>query len=142
MPRKKETIIRATVLYDGKVQAESRTVVVEGNRIASVTGKGVKADYEGVVTPAFIDAHCHIGMDRDGEPWQESEVNDYTHQIRPLNDPLNSVYFDDRAFTDAVDFGVLYSCVVPGSGNLVGGRAMVIRNYAKNRSEALIKDYG
>ncbi|MEN8210026.1 MAG: amidohydrolase family protein, partial [Candidatus Fermentibacteria bacterium] len=47
-----------------------------------------------------------------------------------------------RAFKDAVDFGVLYSCVVPGSGNLLGGKAKVIRNYEPNRKNAVIKDYG
>ncbi len=46
------------------------------------------------------------------------------------------------AFKDAIDFGVLYSCVVPGSGNLMGGKAMIIRNFAKNRAEALVADYG
>ena len=102
----------------------------------------MKADFAGFVTPAFIDPHSHIGLDREGEPWQESEVNDIINQIRPLNDPLNSIYFDDRAFVDAVDFGVLYSCVVPGSGNLIGGQAKIIRNFAKNRNEAFFKDYG
>jgi imidazolonepropionase-like amidohydrolase len=41
-----------------------------------------------------------------------------------------------------VDFGVLYSCIVPGSGNLLGGRAMIIKNYARHRQEALLRDYG
>ena len=142
MAKKKEIVIKAKVLYDGKTKLENKTIVVEGNKIIEVSSEKVKADYEGFVTPAFIDAHSHIGMDREGEPTQEAEVNDYTNQIRPLNDPLNSIYFDDRAFKDAVDFGVLYSCVIPGSGNLIGGRAMIIRNYAKNRDQAFIKDYG
>lgn len=142
MAKKKEIVIKAKVLYDGKTKYENKTIVIEGNKIIEVSSEKVKADYEGFVTPAFIDAHSHIGMDREGEPTQEGEVNDYTNQIRPLNDPLNSIYFDDRAFKDAVDFGVLYSCVIPGSGNLIGGRAMIIRNYAKNRDEAFVKDYG
>ena len=142
MTKKKEIIIKAKVLYDGKTKDENKTIIVKGTKISEVSSKKVKADYEGFVTPAFIDAHSHIGMDREGEPWQESELNDHTNQILPLNDPLNSIYFDDRAFVDAVDFGVLYSCVIPGSGNLIGGRAMIIRNYAKNRDKALMKDYG
>ncbi|MEA3476275.1 MAG: amidohydrolase family protein [Candidatus Cloacimonadota bacterium] len=142
MAKKKEIVIKAKVLYDGKTKYENKTIVIEGNKIIEVSSEKAKADYEGFVTPAFIDAHSHIGMDREGEPTQEAEVNDYTNQIRPLNNPLNSIYFDDRAFKDAVDFGVLYSCVIPGSGNLIGGRAMIIRNYAKNRDEAFVKDYG
>ncbi len=139
----KQTVIKATELYDGGQRFSDRKVVVEGDRIVEVSPAGdVKADYEGHVTPALIDAHSHIGMFREGEPQAEAEGNDKSAQIMPLSDPLNSIYFDDRAFTDAVDFGVLYSCVVPGSGNLVGGRARVIRNFAKNRKEALVLDYG
>ena len=142
MAEKKQIKIFAKVLFDGKKKLENRTVIIEGKEIVEISSKKMKADFEGFVTPAFIDPHSHIGLDREGEPWQESEVNDIINQIRPLNDPLNSIYFDDRAFVDAVDFGVLYSCVVPGSGNLIGGQAKIIRNFAKNRDEAFFKDYG
>ena len=142
MAEKKQIKIFAKVLFDGKKKLENRTIIIEGKEIVEISSKKMKADFEGFVTPAFIDPHSHIGLDREGEPWQESEVNDIINQIRPLNDPLNSIYFDDRAFVDAVDFGVLYSCVVPGSGNLIGGQAKIIRNFAKNRDEAFFKDYG
>jgi imidazolonepropionase-like amidohydrolase len=138
----KQLIISAEVLYDGHGKKENCSVVVEGNGIVDVVEKKMKSDYQGFVTPGFIDAHSHIGMDREGEPWTESETNDTLSQILPVNDPINSIYFDDRAFKDAVDFGVLYSCVVPGSGNILGGKAKVIRNFAPNRKTAVIKDYG
>ncbi len=138
----KQILISADVLYDGHGKQENCTVVVEGGRIADVVNKKMRSDFRGFVTPAFIDAHSHIGMDREGEPWTESETNDILGQILPVNDPLNSIYFDDRAFSDAVDFGVLYSCVVPGSGNLLGGRAKVIRNFSPNRKDAVVSDYG
>lgn len=138
----KQIVIRARVLYDGKKKLTEQTVIVEDGKIVEVSKKALKADFEGYVTPAFIDAHSHIGMFRDGEPDSESEGNDISDQFMPMNDPLNSIYFDDRAFKDAVDFGVLYSCVVPGSGNLIGGRAMIIKNWAENRKDALLKDYG
>lgn len=139
----KRTIIKARALYSGGKRLENQAIVVEGDRITDVGAAGsVKADYEGWVTPAFIDAHSHIGMFREGEPQAEAEGNDQSAQIMPLSDPLNSIYFDDRAFSDAVDFGVLYSCVVPGSGNLVGGKARVIRTFAHNRKDALVADYG
>ena len=139
---KKQMVIRAKILYDGKNKFEDKSVVLENDKIAEITSKKINYDFEGYVTPAFIDAHSHIGMIRQGEPSEEAEGNDLLEQILPTNNPLNSIYFDDRAFKDAVDFGVLYSCVVPGSGNLIGGEAKVIRNYAAHRSEALIKDYG
>lgn len=142
MGKIKPTVIKANVLFDGIGKQKNKYIIIEGDRIIDIVNKKLTADYEGVVTPAFIDAHSHIGMAREGEPSSEEEANDTLEQICPLNDPLNSIYFDDPAFSEAVDFGVLYSCVVPGSGNLIGGKAMIIRNYAENRKNALIKNYG
>ena len=135
-------IIKARTLYNGIRKAENMSVFIEGDRISDVSPSSAQADFEGIVTPAIIDAHSHIGMCRAGEPGSEEETNDTIDQITPSFDPLNSVYFDDPAFRDSVDFGVLYSCIVPGSGNLLGGRASVIRNFAVNRNDALVKDYG
>lgn len=143
MAKSKNIVINAKVLFDGKKRYENRAIIVENNKIVEVLKKKKrKADFEGFVTPAFIDGHSHIGLYRDGEPSNEQEGNDITNQFLPFNDPLNSVYFDDKAFKDAVDFGVLYNCIVPGSGNLVAGKAMIIRNFVENRKDALIKDYG
>jgi imidazolonepropionase-like amidohydrolase len=138
----KQTIINATHLYDGNTLLENKAIVVEGNTIVGITAAKKSAHYEGIVTPAFIDGHSHIGMDREGEPHQEGETNDKTSQFLISNDPIDSIYFDDHAFQDAVDFGHLYSCIVPGSGNLVGGKAKVIRNFAETRQDAEVLDYG
>lgn len=137
-----QLIINATLLFDGVTKKENVNIVIEDDKIVDITSRSIKSDFSGIVTPAFIDAHSHIGMDRQGEPFYESEVNDNSTHINPLNNPLNSIYFDDRAFEEAVDFGVLYSCVIPGSGNIIGGKAIIIKNFAKNRKNALIKEYG
>jgi imidazolonepropionase-like amidohydrolase len=135
-------LIKAHTLFNGIGKTDNSMIVIEGDKISDVTASSTGADFEGFVTPAIIDAHSHIGMYRAGEPDSEGEGNDTSDQITPSFNPLNSIYFDDNAFKEAVDFGVLYSCVVPGSGNLLGGRASVIRNFAANRGEALVKDYG
>lgn len=135
-------IIGADLLYDGKGKATQMTIVVEEGKIVEVSNKKYKSDIKGIVTPAFIDPHSHIGMERQGEPAAESEVDDTYKTISPMQNPVDSIYFDDRAFVEAVDFGVLYSCVVPGSGNLIGGRAVTIKNFAANRRGAVLDDYG
>jgi imidazolonepropionase-like amidohydrolase len=138
----KQIIIRADLLYDGTNKIAGITIVVEDDQIVDVTTKKLRADISGIVTPAFIDAHSHIGMERQGEPDTESEVDEQSRSFAPLQNPVDSIYFDDRAFTEAVDFGVLYSCVVPGSGNILGGRAMVIKNFSPNRHRAVLCDHG
>lgn len=135
-------IIRADQLYDGRSLHTDMTVVVEGRHITEVSDTRCSCDLQGIVTPAFIDPHSHIGMERQGEPILETETDEHATPFAPLNNPVDSIYFDDRAFADAVDFGVLYSCVVPGSGNIIGGRAVIIRNFAADRADALFQDYG
>jgi imidazolonepropionase-like amidohydrolase len=139
---KKPFVIRADQLYDGRTLQADITVVVEGRHITEVTGSTLSADITGTVTPAFIDPHSHIGMERQGEPVRDTETDEHRTPFAPLNNPVDSIYFDDRAFADAVDFGVLYSCVVPGSGNIIGGKAVIIRNFAQTRADAVVRDYG
>ena len=93
--------VRGRPLIDGHTLHNDKTVLIEESRIAALrdsNGDSHQApELEGWVTPAFIDPHSHIGMVRDGEPASEEESNDRLDQILTLNDPLNSVYFDDSA---------------------------------------------
>ena len=135
-------VIKATILYNKKEKLTDQYITIKDDKITKVSSKEKTFDFEGIVTPAFIDAHSHIGMFREGEPSKEAEGNDKIDQIQPLNNPLNSIYMDDKAFEKSIDFGVLYSCVVPGSGNLIGGKSIIIRNFASHIDNALFKEYG
>ena len=132
--------VHARTIYTGKSKLSDRYLVFNGNTISglSKTARGEILGRFEVMTPAFIDPHSHIGMERSGEPSGEGEANDQLDSILALTDALDSVQMDDLAFKDAVEAGVLYSCVVPGSGNIIGGQSAVIRNFAANSSEALI----
>jgi imidazolonepropionase-like amidohydrolase len=132
--------IFAETIYTGKSIVSNAYLVFNDRKIVGVS-KNVKGRLLGkfsVLTPAFIDPHSHIGMERSGEPSREGEANDHHDSILALSDALDSVQMDDKAFRDAVESGVLYSCVVPGSGNIVGGQSAVIRHFAKDSTSALI----
>ena len=134
----------AKTIYTGKSIIYDSYLVFNGKNISgfSKSARGELHGHFDVLTPAFIDPHSHIGMDRAGEPSGEGEANDHLDSILVLTDALDSVQMDDKAFNDAVESGVLYSCVVPGSGNIIGGLSAVIRNYAKDSTEALIDRAG
>lgn len=131
-------------IYTGTSVIQNAYLLFSKRSIADIskTKKGKLIGKFPVLTPAFIDAHSHIGMVRAGEPQEESEANDQLDTILALWDALDSVHMDDAAFRDAVEMGVLYSCVVPGSANIIGGLSAVIRNYAKNSTEALVARAG
>jgi imidazolonepropionase-like amidohydrolase len=132
--------VYAKTLYTGRCVESDAWLIFNKKHILDISSepKGNILGRFQVITPAFIDAHSHIGMVRAGEPHAESESNEHQESILALSDALDSVQMDDRSFQDAVEMGVLYSCVMPGSANIIGGLSAIIRNYASNSSEALI----
>ena len=136
--------IYAKVIYTGKSMVHNAYLSFDRQNITGIfkTKKGEQLGKFAVLTPAFIDPHSHIGMHRAGEPATESESNENMNAVLTLPDALDSVQMDDTAFKEAVEMGVLYSCVVPGSGNIIGGLSAVIRNYGKNGTDALVARAG
>ena len=132
--------IKARTIYTGKKKVENAHLVFDRDKVIGVSRsrRGKLAGQCRVITPAFIDPHAHIGMHRAGEPAAEAEANVKLDSIITLADALDSVQMDDSSFGDSVRAGVLYSCVVPGSGNIIGGRGAVIRNFASGTNEALV----
>ena len=134
----------ARTLYTGKSVRHNVFLVFSGNTVTGLASakKGrVLGAYE-VITPAFIDAHSHIGLHRSGEPTNEGEANEQLDSVVALADALDSLQMDDAALAEAVEMGVTYSCILPGSGNIIGGGAAVIRNFAKNSTDALVARAG
>ena len=136
--------ISAKTIYTGKKVVSNAHLLFNGKKISSIskTKTGRSLGKFDVLTPAFIDPHSHIGMERAGEPNTEGEANEHQDAILLLTDALDSIQMDDKALKDAVEMGVLYSCVMPGSGNIIGGLSAVIRNYAAFSTDALITRAG
>jgi imidazolonepropionase-like amidohydrolase len=136
--------VKGKLVYTGRGTAQNAYVLFEKGRLAGLSRsrRGELLGEFAAVTPALIDAHAHIGMCRSGEPGAEDEANERLDSFVALADALDSVQMDDRAFADSLRAGVLYSCVVPGSGNIVGGRSAVIRNFAPGTSQALVARAG
>ena len=138
------TSIHSRIIYTGTERLSDALLTFDSGRIESITtGGDQKADMEfDVITPAFIDPHSHIGMIRAGEPRDEAEANDQMDTILPIADALDSVQMDDPSFKDSIAAGILYSCVVPGSGNIVGGRSAIIRNFGPDTNSAFVARAG
>ena len=81
-------------------------------------------------------------MVRSGEPASEEEANEQMDSVYPLSNALHSIYMDDPSFHESIEAGVLYSVVLPGSGNIISGKAVLIRNFASNISNAFISEIG
>ena len=148
-------VIKTSTLFDGASERKNMFVGFEGDEIRYVGNSKPQENYEIIleqeeakqdhsifVTPSFIDPHSHIGMVRSGEPSKEEEANEQMNSIYPLVNALHSIYMDDPSFSESVESGVLYSVVLPGSGNVIGGKAVLIRNFVQDIAQAYIKDVG
>jgi imidazolonepropionase-like amidohydrolase len=140
-------VIKSKLLFDGVCEKRDYFIGFENDEIKYV---GSRRPKEGddiiaedvVVTPAFIDSHSHIGMVRSGEPDREEEANEHMNSVYPLVNALHSIYMDDPAFKESVESGILYSTVLPGSGNIVSGNAVLIRNFVQDIDKAYVMDVG
>ena len=144
-------LIKCTTLFDGVCEKRESFIGFEGTEIKYVgnnkpRGEGsseiISEGDNNVVTPAFIDSHSHIGMVRSGEPDKEEEANERMNSVYPLVNALHSIYMDDPAFNESVESGVLYSTVLPGNGNIIAGKAVLIRNFVDDIGQAYIMDVG
>src|SRR5215203_908863 len=140
-------LIQTKLLFDGSNEKKNCFIGIEGNEIKFVGQNQPSGTHEIIehceaVTPSFIDAHSHIGMVRAGEPSNEEEANEHMDSISPLSNALHSIYMDDPSFQESVESGILYSVVLPGSGNVIGGKAVLIRNFVQDIAQAYIKDVG
>jgi imidazolonepropionase-like amidohydrolase len=134
----------AKIIYTGRSLNENAFLQIKNDRIAEIskTAEGRILGKFDVITPAFIDPHSHIGIYRAGEPNDQGESNEKMNPFPVLSDALDSLQMDDDAFKDAIEMGVLYSCIVPGSGNILSGRSAVIRHWAKHSTGALVSRAG
>ncbi|HZC49256.1 MAG TPA: amidohydrolase family protein [Nitrososphaeraceae archaeon] len=140
-------VIKSRLLFDGIDEKRDCFIGFENDEIKYVGNSQPKESSEiiaegVVVTPAFIDSHSHIGMVRSGEPDKEEEANEHMNSVYPLVNALHSIYMDDPSFKESVESGVLYSTVLPGSGNIIAGNAVLIRNFVQDIGQAHIMDVG
>ena len=122
--------------YTGTGKAlENATVIVRAGKIASV-GEGLEApqglqvvDARGRwVTPGLIDTHSHLGVYSSPSVAAHSDGNELTNPTTPQVWAEHSVWPQDPGFNTARIGGVTTVQVLPGSGNLIGGRGVTLRN--------------
>lgn len=108
------------ILIDkGKIKKVGTNIEAKKARIIDVSDK--------IVTPGFIDAHCHVGIYEEsiGEPGADG--NEMTDPITPHLRAIDAINPTDLAFNDAHQAGITSLLTGPGSGNVIGGQNLVVK---------------
>ena len=110
------------LLRDGKVVAiGGADLSTEGYDVIDATGK--------FVTPGIIDIHSHLGDYPTPSVDAHSDGNEATSPTTPEVWAEHSVWPQDPGFTRALaNGGITALQVLPGSANLMGGRAATLKN--------------
>ncbi len=116
------SIARGTIILDrGKI-----AVVAEGD-LPAPAGAVVIDGSGKFVTPGLIDTHSHLGVYPMIGAAAHNDGNEMVEPLTPHAQTVDAFWPQDPGIERAVAGGVTAIQVLPGSGNLIGGRAVTIK---------------
>ncbi|MCA8885078.1 MAG: amidohydrolase, partial [Hyphomonadaceae bacterium] len=128
------TLIRNATVFDGNgAELANADVFMRDGRIVSM-GQNLSADGATIidgtgkfVTPGIIDAHSHLGVYPSPAIDATADGNELTQPNTAEVWAEHSVWPQDPGFLRAVAGGITTLHILPGSGNLFGGRGVTLR---------------
>lgn len=111
----------AILLQDGKVKALGESLEAPSDSVV-IDGEGKW------VTPGIIDVHSHLGVYAAPSTASHSDGNEMTKPVTAQVWAEHSIWPQDPGFQRALAGGVTSMQILPGSANLVGGRAVTVKN--------------
>lgn len=93
-----------------------------------------------MLTPGFVEAHCHLGMWEDAIGFEGSDGNEMTDPVTPELRAIDAINPMDRTFTEALEGGVTTAVTGPGSANVIGGSFAAIKTYGHRVDDMIIKE--
>jgi imidazolonepropionase-like amidohydrolase len=118
------------LLVDGKISAIGKDVTAPANATV-VDGTGHW------VTPGIIDVHSHLGVYASPGVNALQDGNELTNPVTPNVWAEHSIWPQDPGFGTALAGGVTSMQILPGSGNLIGGRGVTVKNVYANTYQAM-----
>lgn len=143
LPSGPTLITHATILTGTGERLDDASLLLSGGKVVFV-GKGeVPAGVKTVdakgrwVTPGLIDVHSHLGVYASPGVTAHSDGNEMTNPATPNVWAEHSVWPQDPGFSRALAGGITTLQVLPGSGNLIGGRGVTLKNVYSNSYQGM-----
>lgn len=135
LPSRPTVIRNATILTAAGPIIERGSILLQDGMIAAV-GQAVNAPADAVVveaagkwvTPGVIDIHSHLGVYAAPGIESQQDGNEMTNPNTAEVFAEHSIWPQDPQFDLALAGGVTTIQILPGSGNLFGGRGVTVKN--------------
>jgi imidazolonepropionase-like amidohydrolase len=143
LPSKATLITNSTVLTGTGERLENASILMADGKIGFVGNGDAPADAEVIdangqwVTPGLIDVHSHLGVYASPGVKAHSDGNEMTTPATPNVCAEHSVWPQDPGFSRALAGGVTSLQILPGSGNLIGGRGVTLKNVYSNSYQGM-----
>ena len=144
LPSGPTAIINARILTPGAPEIARGVLVMNGGRIVAVgkdvgppAGASIIDAHGRVITPGIIDPHSHLGVYPSPAVEAMSDGNELTDPNTAQVWAEHSVWPQDPGFARALAGGVTTLEILPGSGNLFGGRGVVLKNVSATTAQAM-----
>lgn len=122
----------------GTILIENGKIVAIGSDI-TVPAEAEVTDAAGaMITPGFIDAHTHMGIDEEINQPMGDDCNEMTEANTAELRALDAINYYDLSFGDAVKAGITTVMVAPGSANVFGGLVTVMKTAGKTYKDMVI----
>jgi imidazolonepropionase-like amidohydrolase len=142
--------LKAPTLYSiaPQFRIENGVVLIRNGKIEEIgTAKNVSIPrdtkvYEfkkGVVTPGLIDAHSQLGLSGIWNVPADQDVEELTGPTQPELRAIDGINPTEELLSYVKFHGVTLTLTGPGSGNVIGGQAALIRTHGTTLDEILVK---
>jgi imidazolonepropionase-like amidohydrolase len=144
LPSQTTVIRNATILTAAGPLIERGSVLLQNGKITAV-GATVNAPPDAVVidgtgkwvTPGVIDTHSHLGVYAAPGIESLSDGNEMTSPVTAEVWADHSIWPQDPQFELSLAGGVTTMQILPGSGNLIGGRGVTVKNIPSRTTEGM-----
>ena len=115
------------LIWNGSILMRDGKVVLSVGATVNAPAGAVVIDGSGkYVTPGIIDDHSHIGANAAPDVWARTDANELVNPVTGYVWVEHSVWPQDPQFPRDLAGGVTTVQVLPGSGNLFGGRSVIL----------------
>lgn len=118
------------LIVDGKISAV-------GTQLSAPAGAKIIEANGRWVTPGLIDVHSHLGVYPSPGVDAHNDGNEMVDPVTAQAWAEHAVWPQDPGFQTALEGGITTMQILPGSGNLIGGRGVTVKNVHTTTYQAM-----